>query len=56
MSLNLDAMVAPLAAGAGLPTGMVTFELMKNEEQGQDAGDGPVLGGSTTLTVKPNRC
>jgi hypothetical protein len=58
VSLSLEAEVQPIALGAGVPTGTVTFEI--RTESGKKVtekvlGTATVSGGSATLVVKPNR-
>jgi hypothetical protein len=56
VSLGLKAEVQPIAPGAGVPTGTVTFEVQKKTRKKvteQVLGTVPLSGGSATLTVKP---
>jgi Bacterial Ig-like domain (group 3) len=56
VSLGLEAEVQAMAAGAGVPTGMVTFEVQvksKKKVTEKVLGTGILSGGKATLTVKP---
>jgi hypothetical protein len=53
VSLTLDATVGPLAPGAGVPTGTVTYELMQKKNKVKILGTAPLSSGSASLTVKP---
>jgi hypothetical protein len=57
VSLGLKAEIQPTAPGAGVPTGMVTFEVQQKSRRKvteQVLGIITLSGGSATLTVKPN--
>ena len=56
VSLGLKAEVQPIAPGAGVPTGAVTFEVQKKTRKKvteQVLGTVALSGGSATLAVKP---
>jgi hypothetical protein len=55
VSANLTAEVQPTAPGAGVPTGIVTFEGTKAKEKKKLLGTAVLSGGSATLSVKPNQ-
>jgi hypothetical protein len=57
VSLGLKAEIQPTAPGAGVPTGMVTFEVQQKSRRKvteKVLGIVTLSGGSATLTVKPN--
>jgi hypothetical protein len=57
VSLGLKAEVLPIAPGAGVPTGMVTFEIQKKVRKRvaeKVLGTLALSGGSATLSVKPS--
>ena len=53
VSVDLRAEIQPTAPGAGVPTGIVTFEGTKAKEK--LLGTAVLSGGSAALSVKPNR-
>jgi hypothetical protein len=53
VSVDLRVEIEPIAPGAGVPTGIVTFEA--NKAKKKLLGTAMLSGGSATLTVKPNR-
>jgi hypothetical protein len=58
VSLGLKAEVLPNAPGAGVPTGTVTFEILKKVRRKvteKVLGTMGLSGGSATLPIKPNR-
>jgi hypothetical protein len=55
--VELTAKIKPVAPGGGVPTGEVTFELIKklgNKTQVQTLGTAAVKGGAATLTFNPS--
>jgi parallel beta-helix repeat protein len=53
VSLKLEAEVLPALSGAGVPTGMVTFEIpAKGKKKPKLLGEAVLNGGSATLTAK----
>jgi hypothetical protein len=55
---HLTVQVAPMSPGGGLPTGIVTFELLTKKRQKTSTkiiGTAAVTGGAATLTVKPSQ-
>ncbi len=55
--IELTAEIQPVAPGGGVPTGQVTFELVKKhgkKTQVKTLGTAAVSGGAATLTLKPN--
>jgi hypothetical protein len=57
-SVGLTAEIAPIAPGGGVPTGAVTFELVKKTRKKTKVttlGTVPLSGGDATLTVKPHK-
>ena len=54
----LTAEIQPTSPGGGVPTGMVSFELLTKKRkkiQTKDLGTASVSGGEATLTVKPKK-
>ena len=55
VSLKLEADVLPALPGAGVPTGIVTFEIPANgKKKPKLLGNAVLNGGSATLTAKPS--
>ena len=55
VSLKLEAKVLPTLPGAGVPTGMVAFEIAANgKKKPKLLGNAVLNGGSATLTAKPS--
>ena len=58
MSVRLTAQVEPSAPGGGMPSGLVTFELVnkiKNKDRVTRLGAAPVIGGEATVTLPASR-
>jgi hypothetical protein len=54
VSLSLEAEIAPVGPGGGLPSGTVTFEVRKSKKKEIILGTLSLGGGEATLAIKPN--